>query len=421
MVHPRETQQGQANTLNLETTTASSSPPVGPGHVDMNLPSWIHLGDAAHEDGGKSFSRILYVNPVCFLTTVERKGRANVSTASTRSSGIASLDSHNSTGIAGDNKQDQDEEEDVGHSSSNSSSDRKNVMVVSWLTAINNKGGFIMSINKRRHTASILTSPHPRRRMGIEEKSEDVKVKGDEGLSGNIKDNGKNPIFVLCVPVKGMEELVLNCGKTSGRWGRSKFPRDYHHNHHDQGLKEDVLSTVKRDTGNSNSSSTNLKKRKKKYKFDHGIEGLEAIQFGGMDQRQPSLNTGLLPEADGDGDVSPSSFKLDDDGSQENCFAIRGTVAHLKCRVQNIITEGNDISHGSCRTIEDDHHIIHAQVIDGYVRSDYWDAEKKQFRPTRRLESSGNFPGRGQTLPPPPYMTFLGSQTFGYVACDLTL
>lgn len=56
----------------------------------------------------KMFSRLLYTNPVCVLTTVD---------------------------------------EDRG---------QRNAMVVSWLTPVNNYGCFIMSINKERHTATLL-------------------------------------------------------------------------------------------------------------------------------------------------------------------------------------------------------------------------------------------------------------------------
>ena len=72
----------------------------------------------------KHFSRLLYTNPVCFLTTVDAKrGR------------------HNS-------------------------------MVISWLTPINNHGVFIMAVNKMRCTATLLLE---RRSFGLS-----VAVRGQE-------------------------------------------------------------------------------------------------------------------------------------------------------------------------------------------------------------------------------------------------
>ena len=66
---------------------------------------FVHLQDA------KSFSRLLYTNPVCLLATL------NPSATPTPT---------------------------------------RNVMVISWLTPTNNSGKFVMSVNKRRHTAGIL-------------------------------------------------------------------------------------------------------------------------------------------------------------------------------------------------------------------------------------------------------------------------
>jgi flavin reductase (DIM6/NTAB) family NADH-FMN oxidoreductase RutF len=98
---------------------------------------WIELKDA------KQFSRLLYTNPVCFFSTAN--------------------------------------------------AEQRNVMVLSWLTATNNEGRFMFSLNRRRHTASILS----------------------EGCN-----------FVLSIPVKGMEDLVKAVGGTSGRRG-SKFAEDH--------------------------------------------------------------------------------------------------------------------------------------------------------------------------------------------------
>ena len=113
---------------------------------------WVEL----HEK--KEFSRLLYTNPVCFLSTSRTFEDGNNGSK---------------------------DDDDVGGAS-------RNVMVLSWLTATNNEGRFMFSLNRHRHTASIL-------REGCE--------------------------FVLSVPTKGMEELVLSVGRCSGRWG-SKFEQD---------------------------------------------------------------------------------------------------------------------------------------------------------------------------------------------------
>lgn len=252
---------------------------------------WIKLKDK------KSFSRVLYTNPVCFLTTVRMSDNITASPV-------------------------------------------KNVMVVSWLTPVNNNGRFMMSINKRRHTSTVLTSdPHSVSFPSLHE-------------------------FVLCVPVAGMEELVLNVGKTSGRWGRSKFPQDY---------------SAHRNVENPD---------KKRIHFSHGIDGLFAVKVGTSDQFTSISDDGLQPR-------SP--------------FAIKGTVAHLKCAIHHIASEHE-------KFVDNEHNLIIADVIEAYVHCDYWDGTKNQFFPQQRGGSDNETTRPSSSSLPPPYLTFFGSQKFGYVA-----
>ena len=65
-----------------------------------NTDEWIDLKEP------KQFCRLLYTNPVCFLSTIA------------------------------------------------TTEQQRNVMVLSWLTATNNEGRFMFSLNRRRHTAS---------------------------------------------------------------------------------------------------------------------------------------------------------------------------------------------------------------------------------------------------------------------------
>ena len=51
--------------------------------------------------------------------------------------------------------------------------------------------------------------------------------------------------------------------------------------------------------------------------------------------------------------------------------------------------------------VDDEHYLVSATVVDAYCHGDYWDKEKNLFRPS--------------TTSAPPYLTFFGSQTFGYV------
>ena len=134
--------------------------------TDGRSDPWIHLTER------KQFSRLLYANPVCFLCT--NGPTHEVEAAADGGSVIRPL--------------------------------QPNVMVVTWLTATNNHGQFLMSINRHRHTATFFESA--------------ATTSHDEH-------------FTLCVPVKGMEELVKNVGGTSGRFGNKfalldRYGTNYH-------------------------------------------------------------------------------------------------------------------------------------------------------------------------------------------------
>jgi flavin reductase (DIM6/NTAB) family NADH-FMN oxidoreductase RutF len=198
-------------------------------------------------------SRLLYPNPVCLLSVSERAA--------------------NNKGAPEDNSSAVDPASDKA---------RKNVMTISWLTCINNQGLFFCSINKRRHTASMLQI-------------------------------GRS--FVLNVPVKGMEKLVLAIGGCTGK-------------------TQDKLSTL----------------------------DLQTCHPGWIEAESKQ------------------------GGEEEELVAIRACVAHLVCRVESIQEEAG-------------HLLVRAQLKQAWVRKDYWDGK--------------TFVAQREDVPP--YLTFLGSQRFGYV------
>jgi hypothetical protein len=145
---------------------------------------WIELTE------GKQFSRLLYTNPVCFLCAT---------------SGSASCSVDNDDGDDDDKRPSTTTlpatRPSRGYPTAKRSAANEKVMVLSWLTATNNNGRFIFSLNRRRHSSSLLKS----------------------SLSPSSSCSSE---FTLSVPVQGMEELVRSVGSVSGQFG-SKFPADY--------------------------------------------------------------------------------------------------------------------------------------------------------------------------------------------------
>jgi flavin reductase (DIM6/NTAB) family NADH-FMN oxidoreductase RutF len=198
---------------------------------------WIELTEK------KQFSRLLYTNPVCFLSTLR------------------------------------------GGESLYQWPDR-NVMVLSWLTATSNEGTFTCSINRRRHTASVLLS-------GVSE-------------------------FVLSVPVMGMETLVRDVGQASGKRG-SKFPQD-----HDSGQVQKQA-----EVSEEHMSKRQAKKRSRMSLNTLGVPGLEAVPFGNESRTQdaqPFAIRGTVAH------LNCSIYKRLDDVIDDNHFLIlaRVTAAYVK-------------------------------------------------------------------------------------------
>ena len=157
--------------------------------------------------------------------------------------------------------------------------------------------------------------------------------------------------------------------------------------------------------------SRRQQKKMRRRKLTGGIPGLKTVPLGASSSCVPGKE---IPDRDG-------------------CFAIDGTVAHLKCRMlmpchipapqQQCLGNPKNSrdwakTEVSCRQeaekssftglassplllLDGDHYLIMGQVVDAYCKVSHWDSSKNLFRPVNRDAK--------------PYMTFFGSQTFGYV------
>ncbi|KAL9181959.1 hypothetical protein ACHAXT_012302 [Thalassiosira profunda] len=312
-------------------------------HTDQS--EWAHLTT------GKEFSRLLYPNPVCFLSSASPDEDADGRNAGARK-GAAARTTPDVSGA------------------------RRNVMILSWLAPTNNRGRFMFSLHKGRYTASLL-APY-----------EADEGKGTKRWRAGIE-------FALSVPVKGMEQLVLDVGSVSGKFG-SKFPPV-------QGV-----GGTSRETDDAAETAQMSNRQRKKMRRERlareGVRGLVPVHLGSSLPLQADIQT------------SPS------------LFAIEGTVAHMKCRTYAVSgtlpasdepkiqvnedsnmksSEGreDDFCNESPPIIDEEHLLVMAEVIDAYVQESYWDGEKLLFRPLSRDV--------------PPFLTFFGSQTFGHVQQEM--
>lgn len=206
----------------------------------------------------------------------------------------------------------------------------RNVMTISWLTATSNHGEVMLSMNAGRYTAGFVCRP------------------GDK--------------FVLNVPVKGMEELVKRIGGCSGR-----------------------------EFGHTNQNADGMPT------LEHAVDkfaalGIPTCRPGNkpIGTAPPSAATTKKPHtaaaiAESEADAEDDAFSL---------IAIPTCAAHLVLTVESVHLAS------SPAPLVRAHNILFCRVTRAYVHSDYW-------------ENGNNFIATKPSVPP--YLTFLGSGNFAYV------
>lgn len=340
----------------IQSLSSSSSSP---------LPYWIELTEK------KQFSRLLYTNPVCFLCCNSNSD----STSDNSNDVVTNGDTVRITSGTDATRCDSIESQEKQGSS-------HNVMVLSWLTATNNNGQFIFSIHRRRHSASLLLNIH-------NETEAQASLSHPPNPIGNL--------FTLSVPIEGMEELVLAVGRVSGRHvdkfssslssrpNKSMYNDDKTNDQQQQHQQELSLSKIRK----------NNFKKSRRYRTEDGpaIPGLKAIPIP-LDLSWVSSSSS-----------SSTTWPL--------CY-IDGTVAYMICQVVQILDNNYN----------DDHYTVLGQIRSAKVLSTYWDIQKNLFRP---MNNSGNIDTittssdakvsatEIENTKIRPYLTFFGSQTFGYV------
>eukprot|EP00466_Bigelowiella_natans_P020593 jgi/Bigna1/134335/aug1.24_g9043 len=254
-----------------------------------------------------------------------------------------------------------------------------NVMTISWLTPANNYGSFLMSINKRRHSASLLS--------------------GREGAE-----------FVLSVPTHFQEEMVLNIGKKSGSrcdkmkelsivtcppgWkhagsktthkgggggGRYRGKTPGRHQRLGGGNPFALLATLDDD----NTTEEESKGGGDKGENSRGDDKEKDTEQKGNDKTKPQ-------NVNNEKNVAVLKREIEAlCGIKYKMLAIEKCVAHLECHVEKMAEN----------FVDDSHFLIKAQIDKAYVRKSHWCG--KNFRP--RIHGAGSI------------LTFLGSQRFGHL------
>jgi flavin reductase (DIM6/NTAB) family NADH-FMN oxidoreductase RutF len=268
-----------------------------------------------------------------------------------------------------------------------------NAMTLSWLCPVNNQGLFTFSINEKRHTATRLHAAH---------------------LAS--ESSGEAAEFVLNIPVQGMEEMVLGIGSCSGAKGdkleRLKIPlcvpgwnplpgqgEAFSEINPFAGLEDEnedsevdeqpVRNELKPKASEASNPFAALEDDDAEEEEGEGKEEEAActLQTAAAGEpkrkRDDAVPTGLR---DGKKKRQKGTPDTPAEYSVEHLVAIPACVAHLACRVRDM------------RAV-DGQWLCTAMIERVFVRPEYWSG--KVFMP--------------QNDEVPPFMSFVGSQKFGYV------
>jgi hypothetical protein len=148
-------------------------------------------------------ARLLYTNPVCLLSSFIPRAVRDASVVAAADAAAAAA--------ASDDDGDKDGSGKGGGGRDGGGRKLRsmpaitwthNVMVLSWMTPINNDGLFMFSLNKKRFSADCLAKAFANNNCSDDD---------DSDSGGDATTATK---FMLCVPCKGMEPIVLHCGRT---------------------------------------------------------------------------------------------------------------------------------------------------------------------------------------------------------------
>jgi len=217
------------------------------------------------------FSRLIYANPVCLLSVISRS--------------------------------------------------RANVMTITWLTPCDNKGLFVMSLNKNRFSAKLLK---------------------------------ESRAFVLSIPVAGMEELVLTIGGKTGsecdKFSKLNIPvcaPGW------QPVSQEVQEIL-------DSSSAQFLPQQA---APNGADTAETVTTNEKRRVRFAEEHDIIPASD-----KPESKQAPQTSPQY--VAISSCVAHLVCSVLP------SVSSDFANEEQDGHYILLCRIDDAFVNADYWESGK---------------------------------------------
>lgn len=270
---------------------------------------------------------------------------------------------------------------------------RRNLMTVSWLTAIDNDGHFLLSMNQKRHSATLLMA-HPYLVLSVACAGLETLLTRVGGCSGARVDKSAKLGTPLCRPgwaaLNGGDEpgatnepsrvdARLDSGASATDGGSGGGGGGDDGGGSDDGVAATALSTnghVDALLGPSAPAEASPSLPEAAGRVDGDFE-LERGRSGAIAAAWPT-----------DGEVALDAATCDVAAScaLADAFAVEPGVAHVCARVTHV--RG---AHG--------HYLLTCETLKAFVRSDYWSGKTLERRDAAL----------------PPILSFVGSQRFGLV------
>lgn len=238
-----------------------------------------------------------------------------------------------------------------------------NVMTISWLTPLNNFALILLSVNAKRHTATKLQAC---------------------------------PEFVLNIPAHGFEETVLAIGKNTGADG-DKFEKlgiatcgpGWEPLTSDESGAPDSDEGSDDDDDGARAAATSAPPQNP-FALLGGESSSE--EEDSSDEKSARVQD-RSQNGGGDSISDPAAAKsaTKDPTRSGELIAIAGAMCHIVCKVRSM-------------TEEEGHWLVQAEMTEAFVRRSYWNGKQLCARDPSV----------------PPFLTFLGSQRFGYVVSEPT-
>ena len=259
------------------------------------------------------------------------------------------------------------------------SSTQRNLMTISWITAIDNDGRFFASMNQKRHSATMLMA-HPYLVLTVACAGLEPLLTRVGGCSGSRMDKTTTLDVPICRPGWAVldDEAAHTRSRQAAQEDEAKGSEPVEESEEEEEDDDDEDAMLRRMTGAHVARAlSGAKSHVQLPEAEENDDGSGTVRAVGATQPWP---------ADGQMSLGAAKNEASTHAALADAFAVAPGVAHVCAKVTHV--RG---AHG--------HYMLTCETLTAFVRSQYWSGK------TLEREDSAL----------PPILSFVGSQRFGHV------